>query len=65
MTDSLGFRLLGQIHLQQPCIAGVGSKDGIRDISEQRNQAEAEVQRDIEYHPRPQSGWQAAVNFLT
>lgn len=65
MTDSFRFHLFGQVHLEQPSVPSVCSEDGVRNIAEQRNQTQAEVEHDVEHHPRSESRRQATVDFLT
>jgi len=65
MTDSFRFHLFGQVHLEQPSVPSVCSEDGVRNIAEQRNQTQAEVEHDVEHHPRSESRRQATVDLLT
>jgi hypothetical protein len=33
MTDSFGFHLLGQVHLEKPCVPRVGPEDSVGNVA--------------------------------
>lgn len=53
----LRFRLLRQVHFEEPGIPGVGSINGIGNVANEGDQAQGEVKRNVEVHPQLEGCW--------
>jgi hypothetical protein len=58
------FALCAEEFLEYHCIPSVSSKQGVRDISQNRYKANAKIQDNIEHHFRLDPVWESSFDLL-